>query len=189
MRFDFFVFQENLPGHAFQFAAYLMPLAILGILVGSAVAMFERNIKRMLAFSSVAQIGYIMLGASLVSVLGLTAGLLHMFNHALAKGALFLAAMCLATHFAHLDLRRLGGAARAMPWTLSALVLAGLSLIGVPGTAGFVSKWYLLSGALQTEQLIAVAALAAWGRQRKTTSTWSRGAASLATSSQSGAWG
>jgi multicomponent Na+:H+ antiporter subunit D len=148
MRFDFVVFQQNLAGHEAQFAAFLMPLAVLAILVGSAVALFENSLKRLLAYSSVAQIGYILLGASMVSVAGLSAGMLHMFNHALAKGALFLAVMCLATRFAGLDLQRLAGAARAMPWTMAALVLAGLSLIGVPGTAGFISKWYLVTAAL-----------------------------------------
>jgi multicomponent Na+:H+ antiporter subunit D len=149
LRFDFVVFQGNLLGHDAQFAAFLMPLAVLAILVGSAVALFENNIKRLLAYSSVAQIGYIMLGASLVTVLGLTAGLLHMFNHALSKGALFLAVMCLSTRLSRLHLADLAGAARRMPWTMAALVVAGLSLIGVPGTAGFVSKWYLISAALQ----------------------------------------
>jgi multicomponent Na+:H+ antiporter subunit D len=149
LRFDFVVFQGNLAGHDAQFAAFLMPLAVLAILVGSAVALFEVNIKRLLAYSSVAQIGYIVLGASLVSVPGLSAGLLHMFNHALSKGALFLAVMCLSTRVGDLNLQDLSGAARRMPWTLAALVVAGLSLIGVPGTAGFVSKWYLMTAALQ----------------------------------------
>jgi len=148
LRFDFVVFQQNLLGHDVQFAAFLMPLAVLAILVGSAVALFESNLKRMFAYSSVAQIGYILLGASMVSVLGLSAGLLHMFNHALAKGTLFLAVMCLAMRVASLDLRDLAGVARRMPWTMAALVLGGLSLIGVPGTAGFISKWYLVSAAL-----------------------------------------
>ena len=149
LKFDFVVFQRNLIDHDFQFATFLMPLAVLAILVGSAVAVFENNIKRLLAYSSVAQIGYIMLGASMVSVLGLSAGLLHIFNHALSKGALFLAVMCLSMHFAQLHLQDLAGAAKRMPWTMAALVVAGLSLIGVPGTAGFVSKWYLLTAALQ----------------------------------------
>jgi multicomponent Na+:H+ antiporter subunit D len=148
LRFDFFVFQDNLAGHAFQFAAYLMPLAVLGIIVGSAVAMFEKNIKRLLAFSSVAQIGYMMLGASLVSVAGLTAGIVHIFNHALAKGALFLAVASFATLAASLRFDDLRGIARRMPWTFGAFVIAGLSLIGIPGTAGFISKWYLISAAM-----------------------------------------
>jgi len=149
LRFDFFVFQQNLSGHALQFSAYLMPLAILGILIGSGVAMFERNVKRLLAFSSVAQIGYIMLGASLVSIGGLTAATLHMFNHALAKGGLFLAIAALAPVAAGLRLKDMGGLARRAPWTFAAFVVAGLSLIGVPGTAGFVSKWYLISAAME----------------------------------------
>ena len=151
LRFDFFVFQQNLAGHEFQFAAYLMPLAILGILVGSSVAMFERNIKRMLAFSSVAQIGYMMLGASLVTATGLTAATLHMFNHALAKGGLFLAVAAIAVIAAGYRLNDIAGLARRMPWTFAALVVAGLSLIGVPGTAGFISKWYLINAALELE--------------------------------------
>lgn len=149
LRFDFFVFQQNLVGHDFQFAAYLMPLAVLGILVGSAVAMFEQNVKRLLAFSSVAQIGYIMLGASLLSVTGLTAATLHMFNHALAKGGLFLAIAGLAIAAARCRVSDFAGLARHMPWTFGAFVVAGLSLIGVPGTAGFISKWYLVNAALE----------------------------------------
>jgi len=149
LRFDFFVFQGNLVDHASQFAAYMMPLAILGILVGSAVAMFEKNIKRLLAFSSIAQIGYIMLGASFVTVTGLTAGIVHIFNHALAKGALFLAVAMFAMVAAGLRLDDLKGIARRMPWTFGAFVIAALSLIGIPGTAGFVSKWQLIGAAME----------------------------------------
>ena len=148
LRFDFFVFQGNLAGHDIQFAAYLMPLAVLGILIGSAVAMFERNVKRLFAFSSVAQIGYILLGASFVSALGLTAGIVHMFNHALAKGAVFLALAAFACAARSLRLEDIAGIAKRMPFTFVAFVIAGLSLIGVPGTAGFISKWYLISAAI-----------------------------------------
>jgi multicomponent Na+:H+ antiporter subunit D len=163
IRFDFFVFQQNLLGHEFQFAAFLMPLAIMAIIVGSAVALFETNIKRLLAYSSVAQIGYILLGASMVSILGLTAGVIHMFNHALAKGTLFLAVACLAMRLGQVDLKSLGGMSRAMPWTMAALVIGGLSLIGVPGTAGFISKWYLISAALNegTLGLVLIATIVA----------------------------
>lgn len=145
LRFDFFVFQPNLEAHDLQFSYFLLPLSLLAILVASAVAMFERNLKRLLAWSSVAQIGYIMLGASLVSLAGLTASLLHIFNHALAKGALFLTCACLAMSVSRVRIDTIGGIARQMPWTMAAFVLAGLSLIGVPGTAGFISKWYLIT--------------------------------------------
>ena len=153
LRFDFLVFQANLAGHDVQFAYFLMPLAVLAILVASGVALFEQNIKRLLAFSSIAQIGYILLGASFVSVAGLTASTVHMFNHALAKGALFLAVACLATQCSSLRISDLGGMARRMPWTAGAFVLSGFSLIGIPGTAGFISKWYLITAALEQGSL------------------------------------
>jgi multicomponent Na+:H+ antiporter subunit D len=148
LRFDFLVFQPNLAGHDIQFSYFLMPLAVLAILIASVVALFEKNLKRLFAYSSVAQIGYILLGASLVSVAGLTASVVHIFNHALAKGALFLAIACLATRYSGLRLENIAGAAQRMPWTMGAFVLAGFSLVGVPGTAGFISKWYLISAAL-----------------------------------------
>ncbi len=148
LRFDFVVFQQNLIGHEVQFSNFLMPLAILAIVIASAVAMFEKNLKRLLAWSSVAQIGYIMLGASLVSMAGLTASILHIFNHAIAKGSLFLAVACLALRLGNLRMNDIAGSAKAMPWTMAAFLLGGLSFIGVPGTAGFISKWYLISAVL-----------------------------------------
>lgn len=149
LRFDFFVFQGNLAGHDSQFTWFLTPLALLAILIASSVALFEKNLKRLLAYSSIAQIGYILLGASFVTVAGLTASVLHMFNHALAKGALFLAVGCLATQCIGLRVADLGGVAKRMPWTAAAFVVAGFSLVGIPGTAGFISKWYLITAALE----------------------------------------
>lgn len=149
LRFDFFVFQGNLIGHDVQFSYFLMPLAVLAILIASCVALFEQNLKRLFAYSSVAQIGYILLGASLVSAAGLTASVVHIFNHALAKGTLFLAITCLAMSCSGLRLENITGAARHMPWTMGAFVVAGFSLVGVPGTAGFISKWYLITAVLE----------------------------------------
>ena len=159
LRFDFFVFQANLDGHVAQFATFLLPLALLGILVGSAVAMLENNLKRLLAWSSVAQIGYILLGASFSTEAGLTASATHMFNHALAKGALFLAVAGVALRVSVLTLDDIGGIGRRMPWTTAALVLAGASLVGIPGTAGFVSKWLLLQAAFEHGTLGVVAVI------------------------------
>jgi multicomponent Na+:H+ antiporter subunit D len=150
IRFDYMVFQATLEDHEIQFALFAMPLAILGILIASAVAMFEGHLKRLLASSSIAQIGYILLGASFVSMAGLSASAMHLFNHALAKGGLFLAVACLAYKYRDLRLNQLGGAAARMPWTCAAFVVCGLSLIGVPGTAGFISKWLLITAALES---------------------------------------
>jgi multicomponent Na+:H+ antiporter subunit D len=149
IRFDYMVFQTKLDDHEIQFAMFLMPLAVLGILIASAVAMFEGHLKKLLASSSVAQIGYILLGASFLSLAGLTASAIHIFNHALAKGGLFLAVACLAYQYRDLRLNQLGGASARMPWTCAAFVVCGLSLIGVPGTAGFISKWVLINAALE----------------------------------------
>ncbi len=147
LRFDFVVFQHNLPPHAEQFADFVLPLAVAGVLFGSAVALFESNLKRLLGYSSVAQIGYIVLGAGLVDAAGLSAGVLHMFNHALAKGTLFLAVVLMSQRLISFDLIHIDGIGRRMPWTMAAFALAAASLVGIPGTAGFVSKWYLLSAA------------------------------------------
>lgn len=147
LRFDFMVFQHNLAEHAVQFATYLLPLAVVGVVFGSCVALFETHLKRMLGYSSVAQIGYIVLAAAMLDRGGVTAAVLHMFNHALAKGALFLAVVCMSHRLLSFEMSNLGGVGRYMPWTMAAFVIASASLVGVPGTAGFISKWYLVSAA------------------------------------------
>ena len=122
----------------------LPPALLVRKLIASTVAIFQGDVKRMLAYSSVAQIGYIVLGLSLDTVAGVTASLLHLFNHALMKAALFMAVALFFYRVGSMRLADLGGIGRKMPWTFAALVLGGLSLIGVPLTTGFVSKWYLV---------------------------------------------
>jgi multicomponent Na+:H+ antiporter subunit D len=123
-------------------------LAVLAMFTASIVAIFQENVKRMLAYSSIAQIGYMVLGISLVTVEGLTASILHVFNHALMKGALFLAMGCVYYRISSVHIDDFAGLAKRMPWTAAAFVGGGLSLIGVPLTAGFISKWYLVLAAL-----------------------------------------
>lgn len=127
--------------------------AIVAMFVASTVAIFQTNIKRMLAYSSLAQIGYMVLGISFASVSGLTGGIVHLFNHALTKGGLFLAMGCIALRLGSTDLADMRGIGRRMPVTMFLWVLGGLSLIGVPATAGFVSKWYLVSAAIEANQV------------------------------------
>ena len=126
----------------------LMFLGTLGVLGGSIYAIFQSNVKRMLAYSSIAQIGYILLAIGLASHAGFTAALLHMFNHALIKGTLFMALGIIFFRFATTELSALAGTGKTMPFTMAAFTIGGLSLIGVPGTAGFVSKWYLITALL-----------------------------------------
>ncbi len=150
LRFTFTVFAPDYSFIALPLAVVLMALAIAGMVVGSWVAIYQANIKRMLAYSSVAQVGYMVLGVSLVSVTGLTAALLHMFNHALMKAALFMALGTVAWQVGSVRIEAFRGLGKRMPWTLTAFALAGVSLIGLPPTAGFISKWYLISAAVES---------------------------------------
>ncbi len=129
----------------------LLALSIVAIIAMSAVAIFQTNVKRLLAYSSVAQIGYMLIGISLVTITGLTAGILHLFNHALMKGALFLALGCVFFRIRSVNVDDMAGLAKVMPWTMAAFVTGGLSLIGIPLTVGFVSKWYLILASLEKE--------------------------------------
>jgi multicomponent Na+:H+ antiporter subunit D len=149
LRLVFTVYGESFAFETMPLDRILMPLALVGIVVASTVAIFQRNVKRMLAYSSVAQIGYMVLGISFASASGLTAGILHLFNHALMKGGLFLALGAMALRVGSVNIDDLRGIGRAMPLTTFAWVLGGLGLIGVPVTAGFVSKWYLIEAALE----------------------------------------
>ena len=149
LRFFFTIFGAAFSFDTMQLDRILMPLALVAILSMSLVAVYQRNVKRLLAYSSVAQIGYMVLGISFASVLGVSAGILHLFNHALIKGSLFMALGCVMYRVGSVRLDSMAGLGRAMPWTMAAFVVGGLSLIGVPLTVGFVSKWYLVQAALE----------------------------------------
>lgn len=149
LRFIFTVFGAAFAFEIMPLGEILLVLSVLAILTGSAVAIYQNNIKRMLAYSSVAQIGYMVLGISFASVSGLTAGIIHLFNHALMKGGLFLALGCMVYSLGGARIENFRGLGKTMPWTMAAIVVGGLSLIGVPLTVGFVSKWYLVLAALE----------------------------------------
>ena len=127
----------------------LIVLASTAMVGASAVAIYQTDIKRMLAYSSVAQIGYIVLGISLASVIGLTGGIVHLFNHALMKAALFMAMGCIFMRIGSTSITNMEGIAKRMPLTMAAFVAGGLSMIGVPLTVGFVSKWYLIQAVME----------------------------------------
>jgi len=127
----------------------LLVLGLLGILSASLVAIYQGDVKRMFAFSSVAQIGYMVLGIGVATTAGVTAAVLHLFNHALMKGALFLALGAVAYRLGTVTLRDFAGLGWRMPWTMAAILLGGLSLIGVPPTVGFLSKWYLVLAVIE----------------------------------------
>jgi len=149
LRFFFTVFGVEFSFTEMRLDLVLLPLSLVAIVAASLVAIFQDNIKRMLAYSSVAQIGYMTLGISFFNITGLTATIVHLFNHALMKGALFLALGCVVYRIGTVQIAQFSGLGREMPWTMAAFVAGGLSLIGVPLTAGFISKWLLILAALE----------------------------------------
>lgn len=148
IRIYFSMFAIAIPFNTLPITEIVLVLSLAAMFISSFAAIFENNAKRMLAHSSVAQIGYITLGIALANKMGLAGGLVHIFNHAIMKTALFFAlgAMVYRTGFSSLP--KLAGIGRKMPITTAAFVVAGMGLIGVPGTAGFISKWYLAVGAI-----------------------------------------
>lgn len=127
----------------------MLIIAVTSMILGSLIALRQTEIKRLLAYSSVAQMGYILMGAALLTPKSITGASLHIFNHALMKGTLFLSAGAIIhiTGLRNLDDLHLLG--KRIPIVMVAITIAGASMIGIPGTAGFVSKWYLATGAIQ----------------------------------------
>jgi multicomponent Na+:H+ antiporter subunit D len=132
----------------------LIVLSLVGIFAASLAAIYQTNVKKLLAYSSVAQLGYMVLGVNLINPNGLSGAIVHLFNHAIIKGALFMVVGCFAYRIGSVQLDDWRGAGRKMPLTSFAWVCGGLGLIGVPLTAGFVSKWMLLMAFVEGENWI-----------------------------------
>jgi NADH:ubiquinone oxidoreductase subunit 5 (subunit L)/multisubunit Na+/H+ antiporter MnhA subunit len=135
-------------------------IGTITLLVGGLYAMVQSDLKRLLAFSTVSQIGYMVLGLGLSTPLGIAAGLLHCLNHGLFKGGLFLCAGAVQRATGTKDMDRLGGLARRMPTTTALWLVVAGSVAGVPLLSGFVSKWLLYNAALEAGQV--VPALISW---------------------------
>ena len=134
-------------------------LSVLAIVAGAVFALAERSLKRMLTFIVVAEVGYMVGGAFLGNQTGLTGAILHIVNDAAMTLCLFMAASNIFYKRGSLDFKDLSGAIQEMPWSMSALIVTGLAVIGVPPTCGFFSKWYLLLGALEAGHYGFMAAL------------------------------
>lgn len=126
-------------------------LAALSIVAGSILAIAQSNIKRMLAYSSVANIGYIVLGVTLANPLAFIGAMLHILNHALIKMVLFMSTGGILNSMGSLNIARLRGFPTVMPWTCLAFFVALLSIVGIPPTGGFFSKLYLILGAIEAQ--------------------------------------
>jgi multicomponent Na+:H+ antiporter subunit D len=140
--------------------AHWMPYAAaFTIIAASVVALRQTNLKRMLAYSTVAQLSYVVLAAGLLQPLAIMGAAIHIVAHGFGKITLFFAAGSIYTATHKTEIPQLDGIGRRMPWTMAAFTIGALSMIGLPPTAGFISKWYIVSGALQAGSDIAVAAL------------------------------
>ena len=133
--------------------------ASVTILVGSLLALGQDNLKARLAFSTVSQLSYIILGAALLNHHGVTGGIAHITNHAVSKITLFLCAGSIYVSTRKTEISQLSGIAKRMPWTMAAFALASLSVVGIPPTSGFASKWYLVLGTVEHDSLILLGVL------------------------------
>ena len=140
---------------------WLAVVAGFTIIAASIVALRADNLKRRLAYSTVSQLAYIVLAMAILAPLSIVGAVLHIAAHALGKITLFFAAGAIYTAAHKTEVSQLDGIGRRMPWTMAAFAVGVLSMIGLPPTAGFVSKWYMLSGAMAAEHWLAVGVIAA----------------------------
>ncbi len=154
IRFIYTMFGEDFSFGEIPLTSMLMTLGVIAFLSMSVVAIFQDNLKRLLAYSSVAQLGYMTVGIALASEMGLIASITHVFNHAIVKTGLFLTVGAMFYMVGSTYIKDLAGIGQRMPITSFAFVLGGLGLIGVPLTPGFVSKWYLVQAALERGDMV-----------------------------------
>ena len=132
---------------------WLVWIAAFTVIAASMVALNTDNLKRRLAYSTVSQLSYIILSAAILAPLSLVGATLHIAAHALGKITLFFAAGCIYTAAHKTEVSQFDGIGRSMPWTMTAFTIGALSIIGIPPFIGFMSKWYIMSGALSAGRL------------------------------------
>ena len=142
-------------------ADWLLYVSGFTILAASIIALRQDNLKRRLAYSTISQLSYVVMATAILAPLSIVGAALHIAVHAFGKITLFFAAGSIYTAAHKTEVSQLDGIGRRMPWTMGAFVIGALSMIGVPPTAGFISKWYILHGALDSGQMLAVAVVIA----------------------------
>jgi multicomponent Na+:H+ antiporter subunit D len=135
-----------------NFSPFILFIASVTILVGSFIALTQDELKRLLAFSTIAQLSYIVLGVGLLSPKGMTGGMVHIAMHAFGKITLFFCAGAIFVATGKKNISEMIGIGRRMPVTMAAFFIGSLSIIGVPPCGGFISKWYLVLGSLEAHQ-------------------------------------
>ena len=138
---------------SFDFGPFIVFVASVTIIVGSFIALSQDNLKRLLAFSTIAQLSYIVLGVGLLSPKGMTGGMVHIAMHAFGKITLFFCAGAIFVSTGKRNISEMIGIGRRMPVTMAAFFIASLSIIGLPPCGGFISKWYLVLGSLEAHQV------------------------------------
>jgi multicomponent Na+:H+ antiporter subunit D len=138
---------------------WLMYVAAATILLAALVALRQDNLKLRLAWSTISQLSYIVLCTLLITPLGIVGGGLHIVMHAFAKITLFFCAGAILVTTHKTRISEMNGIGRRMPWTMAAFTVGALSMIGIPPTAGFISKWYILLGAINAQQMFAVSVI------------------------------
>jgi len=153
LRILFFVFGLKFVTNVFPITQVIAWLSVIGIIYGSIMAMAQDEMRRMLAYSSISQIGYIGLGIGLANPFGMIGAVLHILNHGLMKACLFLVAGNFRMKLKHSKISRFDDSLRKkMPWTTAAFVIAALAMVGIPPTVGFFSKWYLALGTIAAKK-------------------------------------
>jgi NADH-quinone oxidoreductase subunit M len=157
IRFNLGLFPEA----SFYFRTFVSILALIGIVYGAVVALIQTDIKRLVAYSSVSHLGFVVLGTFAFTIQGLSGGVLQMVNHGLSTGALFLLVGMLYDRTHTRDLGRMGGLGAVMPVLAGAFLFVSLSSIGLPGLNGFVGEFLILLGTFVANQAFAVIAVTA----------------------------
>ncbi|KXJ50071.1 MAG: cation:proton antiporter [Cycloclasticus sp. Phe_18] len=137
-------------------ADWVLWIAGFTIISASIIALKQDNLKRRLAYSTISQLSYVTLAVFILAPLSIVAAALHIVAHAFGKVTLFFAAGSIYTASHKTNISQLNGIGYRMPWTMAAFTIGAISMIGLPPTAGFLSKWYMLQGAFQQEQVFAV---------------------------------
>jgi multicomponent Na+:H+ antiporter subunit D len=148
----FTVFNPSFSTEIIPMASILGWVAAAAALFGCVMAVAQTDFKRMLTYVLIAEVGYIVIGISVANRAGMTGAILHILNDAFMMACLFLAAGAVVYKQKSVAISDLGGLYKTMPFTMASLAIAGISVVGVPPTAGFFSKWYLVLGSLRAGQ-------------------------------------
>jgi multicomponent Na+:H+ antiporter subunit D len=158
LRIIFFVFGADLMIDI-GVDVFVITFASFTIITASLLALTRDNLKARLAFSTISQLSYIILGAALLTPSAMVGGIIHITNHAFSKITLFFCAGSIYVSSYKTKVSQLNGIGKKMPWTMAAFAIATLSMIGIPPVSGFITKWYLVIGSLERHNLVVLIVL------------------------------